>query len=87
LYLAKQNLFTLISNIYLLFRACRLRKKAQHEANKLKLQGLNEEHSMSSCSFFPLNNQITIERIVYLAERQIVLKEFRISDSFMCIVN
>lgn len=26
-------------------RACRLRKKAQHEANKLKLHGLNEEHS------------------------------------------
>ncbi|CAF0725946.1 unnamed protein product [Rotaria sordida] len=25
-------------------RACRLRKKAQHEANKLKLHGLNEEH-------------------------------------------
>jgi hypothetical protein len=32
----------------LLFRACRLRKKAQHEANKVKLHGLNEEHSMSS---------------------------------------
>lgn len=28
------------------FRACRLRKKAQHEANKLKLHGLSEEHSM-----------------------------------------
>lgn len=28
-------------------RTCRLRKKAQHEANKLKLQGLNEEHSQS----------------------------------------
>lgn len=26
-------------------RACRLKKKAQHEANKLKLSGLNEEHS------------------------------------------
>ncbi|UJR37935.1 hypothetical protein I4U23_030620 [Adineta vaga] len=25
-------------------RACRLRKKAQHEANKLKLHGLNDEH-------------------------------------------
>ncbi|CAF1082962.1 unnamed protein product [Adineta steineri] len=25
-------------------RACRLRKKAQHEANKVKLHGLNEEH-------------------------------------------
>ena len=30
-----------------LYRTCRLRKKAQHEANKLKLQGLNEEHSQS----------------------------------------
>jgi hypothetical protein len=26
-------------------RACRLKKKAQHEANKIKLFGLNEEHS------------------------------------------
>jgi CREB3 regulatory factor len=26
-------------------RACRLKKKAQHEANKIKLSGLNEEHS------------------------------------------
>lgn len=26
-------------------RACRLKKKAQHEANKIKLQGLNTEHS------------------------------------------
>jgi hypothetical protein len=26
-------------------RACRLKKKAQHEANKLKLNGLNQEHS------------------------------------------
>jgi hypothetical protein len=25
-------------------RACRLKKKAQHEANKLKLHGLQEEH-------------------------------------------
>jgi hypothetical protein len=33
------------------FRTCRLRKKAQHEANKLKLQGLNEEHSRSRCLF------------------------------------
>ena len=28
-------------------RACRLKKKAQHEANKLKLHGLEEEHSKS----------------------------------------
>merc|ERR1711881_481802 len=26
-------------------RACRLKKKAQHEANKLKLHGLEDEHS------------------------------------------
>ena len=26
-------------------RACRLKKKAQHEANKIKLSGLNDEHS------------------------------------------
>ena len=26
-------------------RACRLKKKAQHEANKLKCEGLNTEHS------------------------------------------
>jgi len=26
-------------------RACRLKKKAQHEANKLKLHGLDEEHN------------------------------------------
>merc|ERR1712083_380575 len=26
-------------------RACRLKKKAQHEANKLKLHGLEEEHN------------------------------------------
>ena len=26
-------------------RACRLKKKAQHEANKIKLSGLEDEHS------------------------------------------
>ena len=26
------------------FRACRLKKKAQHEANKIKLNGLETEH-------------------------------------------
>jgi hypothetical protein len=31
-------------------RACRLKKKAQHEANKLKLHGLEEEHSESFLS-------------------------------------
>ena len=28
-------------------RACRLKKKAQHEANKLKCKGLHDEHSKS----------------------------------------
>jgi hypothetical protein len=32
-------------------RACRLKKKAQHEANKIKLFGLNEEHSECGCGF------------------------------------
>jgi hypothetical protein len=39
---------------YFFYRACRLRKKAQHEANKLKLHGLNDEHSESFVDiFFP----------------------------------
>ena len=33
-------------------RACRLKKKAQHEANKLKCKGLQDEHSKSFFSFF-----------------------------------
>lgn len=34
-------------------RACRLKKKAQHEANKIKLFGLEHEHSkFRSISFF-----------------------------------
>ena len=33
-------------------RACRLKKKAQHEANKIKLSGLNEEHSKHLNDFF-----------------------------------
>jgi len=32
-------------------RACRLKKKAQHEANKLKLYGLEQEHSKFNLSF------------------------------------
>ena len=28
---------------FLFYRACRLKKKAQHEANKVKLQGLELE--------------------------------------------
>lgn len=49
-------------------RACRLKKKAQHEANKIKLFGLNEEHSKRlfiSTSRF--NNNI-IHFIVLLSE-------------------
>lgn len=44
------SLFTVYSKLdYRLIwcsRACRLKKKAQHEANKLKLYGLEQEHSM-----------------------------------------
>lgn len=29
------------------YRACRLKKKAQHEANKVKLYGLEQEHRES----------------------------------------
>ena len=32
-------------------RACRLKKKAQHEANKLKCKGLQDEHSKPFFSF------------------------------------
>lgn len=32
-------------------RACRLKKKAQHEANKIKLYGLETEHSKLDDSF------------------------------------
>lgn len=35
---------------FLLSRACRLKKKAQHEANKIKLYGLEHEHSEYSYS-------------------------------------
>lgn len=35
-------------------RACRLKKKAQHEANKIKLYGLEIEHSKSNLDFFYL---------------------------------
>ncbi len=44
-YVSLENISFCYYYYYLLFRACRLRKKAQHEANKLKLHGLNEEHS------------------------------------------
>lgn len=47
------------------YRTCRLRKKAQHEANKLKLQGLNEEHSQLF-----LIDQLTIIR-TYVVFRSI----------------
>lgn len=35
-------------------RACRLKKKAQHEANKIKLFGLETEHSKTSCCYLLL---------------------------------
>ncbi|CAF3395553.1 unnamed protein product [Rotaria socialis] len=40
-------------------RACRLRKKAQHEANKLKLHGLNDEHKA-------LNDIIAATKLIIL---------------------
>lgn len=33
-------------------RACRLKKKAQHEANKIKLHGLEQEHSWVYLTFY-----------------------------------
>ena len=33
-----------IKCVFTSFRACRLKKKAQHEANKVKLYGLEQEH-------------------------------------------
>lgn len=33
-----------IEFFFVFFRACRLKKKAQHEANKIKLHGLEHEH-------------------------------------------
>nr|XP_037282713.1 CREB3 regulatory factor-like isoform X2 [Rhipicephalus microplus] len=35
-------------------RACRLKKKAQHEANKLKLYGLQQEHHVLGRLFWPV---------------------------------
>lgn len=51
-------------------RACRLKKKAQHEANKIKLFGLNDEHSQwiylfrkfSSRTYFVILNR-AIDRL------------------------
>lgn len=51
---------TVLSFPPLFSRACRLKKKAQHEANKIKLWGLNQEYgqycilhaySTSNCYF------------------------------------
>merc|ERR1711902_397474 len=39
-------------------RACRLKKKAQHEANKIKLCGLEDEHNEL------MNNLLQVKRIV-----------------------
>jgi len=39
-------------------RACRLKKKAQHEANKIKLCGLEEEHNEL------MSNLLQVKRIV-----------------------
>ena len=39
------------------YRACRLKKKAQHEANKIQLSGLGEEHS----KFEQVVDMLTVE--------------------------
>jgi len=39
-------------------RICRLKRKAQHEANKIKLQGLDMEHS--ECKLFDYGNTLAM---------------------------
>lgn len=48
-------------------RACRLKKKAQHEANKIKLFGLETEHSRFFCfgRLSPLSNNYNFYIIYY----------------------
>lgn len=43
------------------FRACRLKKKAQHEANKVKLYGLEQEHRKENYFILHLN---TIRHVI-----------------------
>lgn len=45
----------IISMTFALSRACRLKKKAGHEANKIKFFGLNQENSKHELlvTFFP----------------------------------
>lgn len=38
--------------VFFIFRVCRLKKKAQHEANKIKLYGLQQEHSMNIFCYY-----------------------------------
>lgn len=45
-------------------RACRLKKKAQHEANKLKLHGLEQEHSKNAA--MPLYLKIYVLRFIII---------------------
>lgn len=42
------ELFTAYLSFFNLFRACRLKKKQQHEANKVKLHGLQSEQGLRS---------------------------------------
>lgn len=47
-------------------RACRLKKKAQHEANKIKLYGLETEHSECTIRYYTMiivNLQFAIQFI------------------------
>lgn len=39
-------------------RACRLKKKAQHEANKIKLYGLETEHSKFTTAYDKIVHRI-----------------------------
>lgn len=42
-------------------RACRLKKKAQHEANKIKLSGLEDEHSKWNL----YNNEVVVSNLTF----------------------
>lgn len=42
-------------------RACRLKKKAQHEANKIKLYGLETEHSKCCFEIYIFNVDLMVK--------------------------
>ena len=63
--------------LFLWNRACRLKKKAQHEANKIKLSGLDDEHSKFSLKIF-WTIQKCFDRLVFtaIAWKMASLEEF-----------